>query len=137
MTWKKITAIAISFAIATATSCGPVKDCDDTGKSFYKHLKDRDYDAAIQMLDPEAINNTPVEVWKDGLAKKDRDLGMILSVERRDFESQTSDNVTKMAIKYKVTYSEGTMYERIEFIERDHKFNITYYRYDEDSTIVD
>lgn len=135
MTHKIILAL-ISIFLITATSCGPVKDCDEKGNEFYKYLKNKDFEHIDQYLDPEAIENTPIEIWRKGLEKKNADYGLILNVERRDFETHTSDNVTRVAIKYKVTYTKCTMYERLEFIERNADYKITYYGFDEDSTMV-
>lgn len=134
--WKLIGIAAAAIWLTIITACGAVKDSDTVGKEFYHCLKERDYEKAMQLLDPEAINYTPADIWDKGLRKNGDALGMILSVERLDFESQTSNNVTRVAIKYKVHYSMGTMYERLEFIERNSEFKITYYKYDEDSTMV-
>lgn len=118
------------------TSCGAVKDSDETGKEFYKCLKEGNYNKAIDLLDPEATKYTKLEIWTEGLKRKSENLGMILNVERNNFESETSNNVTRTAITYKVHYSNGTMFERLEFIQRDSEYKITYYKYDEDSTKV-
>ncbi|MBQ1696737.1 MAG: hypothetical protein II075_02525, partial [Bacteroidales bacterium] len=89
-----------------------------------------------QLVDDEAIHNTPRQIWLDGLKEKDKSLGLLLNVQRQDFESYTVDNVTRLAIKYKTYYTNGTMFERLEFIERQGNFKITFYQYNEDSTLV-
>jgi len=128
--------IALLAIMTGVSACGPVKDCDEVGQNFYQCLKEGDVNKALQYLDPEAINQTPVDIWRQGLTRKSEDLGMILNVERNDFESETRDNVTRATIKYKIHYSKATMYERLEFAERDSKYRITFYKYDEDSTMV-
>lgn len=125
------------FAIlAAVASCGAFKQCDDIGDNFYNCLKNSDYDLALQLVDDEAIHNTPRQIWLDGLKEKDKSLGLLLNVQRQDFESYTVDNVTRLAIKYKTYYTNGTMFERLEFIERQGNFKITFYQYNEDSTLV-
>ncbi len=121
---------------AMLASCGPVKDCDEVGQNFYQSLREGDINKALQYLDPEALNQTPEDIWRQGLMQKSQDLGMILNIERNDFESETSNNVTHVTIKYKIHYSKATMFERLEFVERDSKYRITFYKYDEDSTMV-
>ena len=132
----RIICIALICLAAAISSCGPVKDCDEVGQEFYRSLRDGDIDKAMLQLDPEAISHTPENIWRQGLIKKSSDLGMILNVERNDFESETKDNVTRVAIKYTIQYSKATMFERLEFIERDSRYRITYYKFDEDSTMV-
>lgn len=133
---KLFAIVAIAIWLTALASCGAVKDSDAVGKDFYDCLKERNYEKAMQLLDPEAINYTPADIWDKGLRKNGDALGMILNVERLDFESQTLNNVTRVAIKYKVHYSKGIMFERLEFIERNEEYRITYYKYDEDSTMV-
>ncbi len=133
---NRLKLIIAVVAIAIAVSCGAVKESDEIGRQFYKCLKESNYDEAVKLLDAEAVNNTKLAIWTEGLRRKGEDLGMILNVERSDFESETSNNVTRTAIKYKVHYSKGTMYERLEFIQRDSEYKITFYQYDEDSTKV-
>ena len=129
--------IVICAILATMTSCGAYKQCDDIGTDFFNCLKNKDFDLALQYLDDEATETTPRQIWLDGLKEKDKSLGLLLSVQRQDFESYTVDNVTRLAIKYKTQYSKGTMYERLEFIERHGNFKITFYKYNEDSTLVE
>ena len=128
---------AILAMLITVVSCGAFKQCDEIGSDFYNYLKTRQYDLVVQLLDEEALKATPQQIWLDGLKEKDRQLGFLLSVQRRDFESYTVDNVTRLAIRYKNQYSKGIVYERLEFIERNDDFKITFYKYNEDSTLVD
>lgn len=132
-----IRATAICAILVIIVSCGAFKQCDEIGGDFYNYLKNQEYDQALQLLDEEALKATPRQVWLDGLKEKDKQLGLLLSVQRQDFESYTSDNVTRLAIKYKTQYTKGIMYERLEFIERKDDFKITFYNYNEDSTLVD
>ena len=134
---KRVIIILLSAVIALMASCGAFKQCDDVGTSFYNCLKGQDYECALQYLDDEAVRATPREIWLDGFKEKESKLGLLLSVQRRDFESYTIDNVTRLAIKYKNHYSNGIAYERLEFIERRGDFKITYYQYNEDSTLVE
>lgn len=131
-----ILSIAMICMAAWITSCGPVKDCDEVGQNFYQSLREGDINKAIQYLDHEALNQTPEDIWRQGLLQKSNNLGMILNIERNDFESETRDNVTRVTIKYKIHYSKATMFERLEFVERDSKYRITFYKFDEDSTMV-
>lgn len=135
---KKLLPLLLCAIVATIIiSCGAFAQCDNIGNDFYNCLKNKDYESAMQFLDEEAIKTTPKEIWLNGLIEKDKSLGLLLSVQRRDFESYTMDNVTRLAIKYKNHYTYGTMYERLEFIERNGDFKITFYKYNEDSTLVD
>ena len=134
---KRAIFIIMCAIITIMASCGAFKQCDDVGTSFYNCLKSQDYDQALQFLDDEAIKATPREIWLDGFKEKDRKLGLLLSVQRQDFESNTKDNVTRLAIKYKNHYTNGVAYERLEFIERMGSFKITFYQYNEDSTLVE
>ncbi|MBQ2096982.1 MAG: hypothetical protein II480_02300 [Bacteroidales bacterium] len=133
---KRAFFILICAIITFVVSCGAFKQCDDVGTEFYNCLKNRDYDLALQYLDDEAVKATPREIWMDGFKEKDSKLGFLLTVQRRDFESYTVDNVTRLAIKYKNYYTNGVAYERLEFIERMGDFKITFYQYNEDSTLV-
>lgn len=134
---KMVRMTAILAMLITVVSCGAFKQCDEIGSDFYNYLKTRQYDLVVQLLDEEALKATPQQIWLDGLKEKDRQLGFLLSVQRRDFESYTVDNVTRLAIRYKNQYSKGIVYERLEFIERNDDFKITFYKYNEDSTLVD
>ena len=131
----RMTAILAIFI--TIVSCGAFKQCDEIGNDFYNFLKNRQYDLALQLLDDEALRATPQQKWLDGLKEKDKQLGLLLGVQRQDFESYTVDNVTRLAIRYKTQYSKGILFERLEFIERKEGFKITFYKYNEDSTLVD
>ncbi|MCR5455931.1 MAG: hypothetical protein K6F33_13160 [Bacteroidales bacterium] len=128
---------AICVILITIFACGAFKQCDEIGNDFYNFLKNKQYDQALQLLDEEALKVTPQQVWLDGLKVKEQQLGLLLSVQRQDFESHTVDNVTRLAIKYKTQYTKGVMYERLEFIERNDDFKITFYRYNADSTLVE
>lgn len=134
--YKKIWRFAVCALIVAIAACGAFKQCDEVGVGFYNCLKNRTFDLALQYLDEEAIIATPKDIWLNGLQEKDRQLGFLLSVQRQDFESYTVDNVTRLAIKYKTFYSHGTIFERLEFIEREGDFKITFYQYNEDSTMV-
>jgi hypothetical protein len=134
---KMVRMTAILAMLIAVVSCGAFKQCDEIGSDFYNYLKTRQYDLVVQLLDEEALKATPQQIWLDGLKEKDRQLGFLLSVQRRDFESYTVDNVTRLAIRYKNQYSKGIVYERLEFIERNDDFKITFYKYNEDSTLVD
>jgi len=134
---KRVIFVMLCAVIALMASCGAFKQCDDVGNNFYNCLKSQDYDCALQYLDDEALKVTSREIWLDGFKEKESKLGLLLSVQRRDFESYTMDNVTRLAIKYKNHYSNGIAYERLEFIERMGDFKITYYQYNEDSTLVE
>ncbi len=134
---KMVRMTAILAMLIIVVSCGAFKQCDEIGSDFYNYLKTRQYDLVVQLLDEEALKATPQQIWLDGLKEKDRQLGFLLSVQRRDFESYTVDNVTRLAIRYKNQYSKGIVYERLEFIERNDDFKITFYKYNEDSTLVD
>ncbi len=134
---KTIQLLLTCVIVVTMMSCGAFKQCDDIGNDFYNCLKHREFEKALEFLDEEALNATPRDIWLNGLTEKDRALGPLLSVQRQDFESYTVDNVTRLAIKYKTQYSSGKMYERLEFIERNDDFKITFYKYNEDSTLVE
>ena len=134
---KAIPILLCAIIAAIAASCGAFKQCDDVGTDFYNCLKNKEYDQALQYLDEEATQATPPEIWLNGFKEKDDKLGLLLSVKRQDFESNTKDNVTRLAIKYKNHYTNGIAYERLEFIERAGGFKITFYQYNEDSTLVE
>lgn len=133
---NKIWLTAIGVLIAAVAACGTFKECYDIGDEFFNCLKKKDYNRALQYLDDEATNATPRDIWLDGLEAKGKSLGILLSVQRQDIESYTVDNVTRLAIKYKTFYTNGTIFERLEFIERQGGFKITFYQYNEDSTMV-
>ncbi|MBR4266128.1 MAG: hypothetical protein IKQ46_08755 [Bacteroidales bacterium] len=129
---KTIYTVLLIITIALM-SCGSVKQCDQIGIQFYNYLKAKQFEAIIDLLDKEALNASPAEVWLEGLARKDEVFGNVLNVERYDFESVTEDRVTRVGIKYKVIYPEATMFEKLEFVERDNEYKITFYKFDEDS----
>ena len=133
---KKIWLTALGVLLATIIACGAFKECYDIGDEFFNCLKNKEYDLALKYLDDEALKNTPRDIWLDGLKEKDKSLGILLSIQRQDIESYTVDNVTRLAIKYKTFYTNGTIFERLEFIERQSGFKITFYQYNEDSTMV-
>ncbi|MBO4772017.1 MAG: hypothetical protein J5595_05730 [Bacteroidales bacterium] len=135
---KAIPLLLCAILATIAVACGAFKECDEIGNDFYNCLKNKNYDLALQYLDEEATKATPREIWIDGFKEKDKTLGLLLSVQRQDFESYTTDNVTRLAIKYKNNYTNGrTTFERLEFIDRQGTFKITYYAYNEDSTLVE
>jgi hypothetical protein len=118
-------------------SCGPVKQCDEVGQEFYKCLKSKNFGQILQYLDEEAIKETPERIWIDGLMRKDHDFGMLLKQECYGFDNETHDNVTRIAIKYRVYYSKCTLFEKLEFIQRQSGYKITYYKFDVDSALVE
>ena len=119
------------------SSCGSVKDCDQIGEEFYDCLQNENYERVFSLLDNEALKYTPKEIWLDGFKYKKKNLGTILRAQRIAFERITQDRVTRVGIKYKVIYAGADMFEKLEFIERDGDYKITFYQFNTDSLLVD
>lgn len=130
-----LASVAAVLSIALQ-SCGSVKDCDKIGGEFYNCLKTRQFSSVVQLIDEDALKATPADSWVNGLITKDQELGALLNVERINFETLTKDRVTTVGIKYKAIYSAGETFEKLEFIERGDRYWITYYQFNEDSTLV-
>ncbi|MBQ5452270.1 MAG: hypothetical protein IIU03_11930 [Bacteroidales bacterium] len=127
-----------AFAVLTFfSSCGVVKNCDEIGMEFYRCLRDGNYEGVLPLLDKEALKYTPEEKWIDGLKYKAKSLGAMFKPQRIAFETVTMERVTRVGIKYKVIYAGADMYEKLEFIERDGEYKITFYQYNPDSLLVD
>lgn len=124
--------LPLILIIVTANGCGPVKDCDAIADEFYSAIKSGEYKNIIGLIDEQALERTPESTWIEGMAEKQKETGDLISYQRINFDTQTTDNVTRTILKFNVKYSKAELYERMEFIMRNGKQYITYYAYDED-----
>ena len=132
----KITLFLTVLTTFVFSSCGAVRDCDDTGGEFFRCIKEERVSDVIKLIDAEALKVSPENVWIECLEKKAHKAGQLLSSRRIDFETLTTDRVTRVGIWYKNVYSETELFEKLEFVEREDGFKITYYNFDEDSLAV-
>lgn len=128
--------VVIFLCLVFCFGCGAVKDCDEIGNDFFNSLKLRDYDKALSLVDEEAFKYTDKEKWLQGLEHKEENFGLPLSFKRIDFETITQNRVTRVGIKYRVIYVGAELFEKLEFIQRDNQYKITFYQFNSDSTLV-
>ena len=132
----KITVFFMIFTACIFSSCGAVKNCDEIGGEFYNFIKTERFEGVTELVDSEAFKVTPEEMWIENLEKKRHDAGQLLNVRRIDFETLTSDRVTRVGIWYKAVYTRAELFEKLEFIEREDGYKITFYQFDVDSLAV-
>lgn len=126
----KTLALLITVLLLQITSCA-VKNADEIGMFFYDMIKNSDFETAITVIDPESLQRTPAQVWKDGLLQKQNRMGQLLSYQRIGYYTDTIDNVTRVSIDYDVKYTEGILKEKLHFICRNGKYFLTFYEFKE------
>ncbi|MBQ3656917.1 MAG: hypothetical protein II956_08760 [Bacteroidales bacterium] len=136
---KLLVFMMMAFAVLPFfSSCGSVKDCDYVATEFYDCLRESRYDDVFLLLDKDALQYTPKEIWLNGFKNKEKNFGAMLTAKRIGFESITQERVTRVGIKYKVIYANVDVFEKLEFVERgDGQYKITFYQYNTDSLLVD
>lgn len=115
--------------ILLLTFCGSVSESDDVANQFYESVKAEKFDEVTLYLDSVALNVTPAKIWIKGLKDINNEMGKLINYKRIGFYTNTKNGVTKTTLNFAVTYTNGTLYEKLQFISRENKYKISYYEY--------
>lgn len=109
--------------------CGSVNKSENAADEFYRLVKEKDYDALVELIDENALENHPSNVWTDLLKAKEEYWGDYISHKRTAFSANTENGQTTTQLDFTVEHQKGTLYERLKFVQRDDKMKIFDYQY--------
>jgi len=127
----KIVFVTVQFILLT--NCGSISESDKVGNDFYEIIKSKKYEKIEPLLHPEALTATPIEFWIQGLQENNKNMGDLLVYKRTGFSTNTTNGITTATLKYDVTYVNGTLFEKIDFINyNNNQYKISHYQFNED-----
>lgn len=121
--------ILTATVILFFSSCESVGKSDEMAEKFYQNLKTKNYEAIPAMIDETALETHPADVWIDLLESKDQYWGKFIDYKRTAFSTKTEDNQTITGLDFTVEHENGTVYERLKFVERNGQMKIYSYQY--------
>ncbi|MCQ2973605.1 MAG: hypothetical protein MJ211_02195 [Bacteroidales bacterium] len=127
---KKNCILLISLLLITFVNGCAVKDADETVEFFYKMLKCEDFETAVSLIDNDVFIQTSRNTWIESLTKIQQKNGKILNFTRKNYYSDTINNITRVELIYEVKYEDKITTEKIQLICREGKYKITYYGFE-------
>lgn len=113
------------------SGCKSAEQAKEQADQFYEHLKNRDYAPIYDMLDAEALKESPIEVIEEVFAQKE-EYGKLKRVEKKvGFNTTTNNGMTYVTLNYKCYYDKLTFHERLVFVKRNKGFKIYSYAFNE------
>lgn len=111
--------------------CKSANEAENHADQFYEYLKDHDYESIYEMLDAEALKESPIEIVKGIFAQKEA-FGKLNKVEKKvGFNTKTANGLTFVTLDYTCTYDKLTLHERLIFVKRKESFKIYSYEFNE------
>ncbi len=132
-----ISSFTLTLIIFTFSSCNHISESGDIGDKFYSYLQQENYDAIILLLDTEALKNYTKDEWKEMLSARNRYFGKLESYKPIGFHTETQENYKIIKLDYRVSNSNGQVFEEIKLINRDKQIKILNYRFPSDVAFAD
>ena len=125
MTKKTFLYIFLLFTAACAN-----KGTKNTGKVFYRILKEQDYERIAPMLDKEVKDSLDFYLWKTVLPEIQEQRGKLLKAEPVKILKQYDKDQNQITyIEYKVWYRKAKYLEELILIKRKNSDSTKIYQY--------
>lgn len=120
-------------------SCGfgdAAKDAEKYADQFFKHLKTEDYNAIGKMIDEEGLAANSMDEWMSVLEGKEV-CGKLQKVKKKmGFNTSIKNGTTFVSLKYKTTYTDCELHEKLVLVERGKEYKVYRYEYNEDPSKI-
>ncbi len=132
-----LSSFTLALIIFTFSSCNHISESGDIGDKFYAYLQQEDYDAIILLLDTNALKNHTKNEWKKMLSERNQYFGKLESYKPIGFHTETQENYKIIKLDYRVSNSNGQVFEEIKLINRDNQIRILNYHFPSDIALAD
>ena len=123
--------LLLTFGIS---GCKSANEAEKHADQFYEYLKDQNYESIYEMLDAEALKESPIELI-EGVFEQKEEYGKLNWFEKKvGFNNKTANGLTFVTLNYTCTYDKLTLHERLIFVKRKESFKIYSYEFNEDET---
>lgn len=122
----------LSFALIIASlfvlgGCQSAEEAEVVADQFHEQLKQRNYGRMMKMIDKEAFAISKKDDWEK-IFRSMEELGELKTVKKDiGFNSQMSNGITTVELKYTLTFEKGTLNEQIIFIKKNDGFKLCGY----------
>ncbi|MBN1250496.1 MAG: hypothetical protein JXR51_12735 [Bacteroidales bacterium] len=126
--------VFVGFFISTFLFSS-VSQSGKVGDYFYKNLQSSNYDAIIQILDKDALNQKTKNEWLETLKLNKENLGNSFIYKNTGFHTLTVNNQNIIKLNYSIDNGNGITFNIIELIKRDDGYRIINY-YSENKFVI-
>jgi len=104
----------------------------EQGDYFYSCVRSGDYEKIIVLLDDDLLSSHPKEYWLKQLNARYVEKGSLVSFKNTGFHTETIDGKSISMLDYIVTYTNGQMRERLDFVKEGSAYKIIEYEFSDD-----
>jgi hypothetical protein len=133
---KKSLKISVFFAAVSILllSCEAVSESDKVIQEFYENIKLQQYDKIPELLDSEALAANPANEWIDMITQIISKTGKLKTYSRTSFNTSINNGISKTVEDYTVEYENKTLYDRIVVVQKEGKYKILHWQFNEDKS---